>query len=348
MDGQMTIFDVLNKEKSAYAIRKPVKLIELFAGIGAQSKALERLGVDFETHVISEWEVHACASYHKIHKKEDTYDYSKYISDKGLVDILFELGISIDGKTPMSKSKIKGKSEKWHRRVYNDFVATNNIGSITTIHGEDLRIEEKDKYCYLLTYSFPCQDLSIAGKGKGMSKGNGTRSGLLWEVERILHECKVLPDILLMENVPQIHSPKNISDFQMWQKSLEDLGYTNFYQDMNAKDYGIAQSRNRTFMISILDKNINFEFPEPIPLNKTMEDYLEDTVDSKYYIDNEKSRKLINQLMEQGLPLKKNGIDFSLKNAGLTPVANAIISRYDAGVTNRAHEGSCIIEESGE
>lgn len=183
-----------------------------------------------------------------------------------------------------------------------------------------------------------------------MKKEDNTRSGLLWEVERILYECQEinqLPDILLLENVPQIHSPKNMPDFQILLDSLQQLGYQNFWQDMNAKDYGVAQSRNRTFMISILGKNNSFCFPNSIPLNKTMEDYLENKVDPKYYIDNEKSQKLIQQLVEQGLPIKKNGIDFSLKNAGFTPTANAIISRYDSGVTNRAHEGSCVIEKTG-
>ena len=194
-----------------------------------------------------------------------------------------------------------------------------------------------------------CQDISIAGKGKGFSKDANTRSGLLWEVERILNECTELPDILLMENVPMIHSPKNLPDFQKWIEALEKLGYKNFYQDMNAKDYGVAQSRNRTFMISILNTNASFEFPESIPLDKTMEDYLEDSVDEKYYIQNEKSEQLINKLIEDGTLLdEKKGADFSLQNAGLTPVANAIISRYDAGITNRAHEGSCVIEKSGE
>ena len=117
---------------------------------------------------------------------------------------------------------------------------------------------------------------------------------------------------------------------------------------MNAKDYGVAQSRNRTFMISILDQEAEFEFPEKIPLNKTMEDYLEDTVDNKYYITTEKAQQLIDKLTKEGLPSKKKGIDFSLKDAGFTPIANSIIARYDKGVSYRAHEGSCVLEESRE
>ena len=156
-DNQMNIFDFIDNNKKAYSIQKPIRLIELFGGLGAQAKALKRLGADFEHYKLSEWEVHAVASYHKIHMKEDHTDYSAAYTDKELMDKLFELGISVDGKKPMSKQKIKGKGEKWHRRVFNDFIATNNIGSITNARGGDLGITDKDRYTYLLTYSFPCQ-----------------------------------------------------------------------------------------------------------------------------------------------------------------------------------------------
>lgn len=127
---------------------------------------------------------------------------------------------------------------------------------ITKIHACDLGIIDTDHYTYLLTYSFPCTDLSVAGKQLGMSKGSGTRSGLLWEVERILTETRDskgdLPQILFMENVPQVHGKKNMPDFQKWLDFLESLGYTNYWQDLNSKDYGIAQNRNRCFMFSFL------------------------------------------------------------------------------------------------
>ena len=160
MEGQMDIFDFIGMNyksngKDPFNINKPIRLIELFGGIGAQAKALERLEADFEHYKLSEWEVHATASYHKIHMKNDTTDYSAAFTDKELVDKLFELGVSVDGKKPMSHTKIKGKGEKWHRRVYNDFRATHNIGSITNLRGGDLGITDKNKYCYILTYSFP-------------------------------------------------------------------------------------------------------------------------------------------------------------------------------------------------
>ena len=136
-----------------------------------------------------------------------------------------------------------------------------------------------------------------------MSKGSGTRSGLLWEVERILQELVDdgidLPQVLLMENVPQVHGKKNLSDFEDWCKFLESIGYTNFWEDMNAKNYGVAQNRNRTFMVSVLG-DVKYEFPKAIPLTRVMKDYLEDEVEEKFYINNEKAQKLIATLIENG------------------------------------------------
>ena len=174
---------------------------------------------------------------------------------------------------------------------------------ITKVHAEDLSICDTNTFTYLLTYSFPCTDLSVAGKQAGMSKGSGTRSGLLWEVERILTEIRdgngELPQILFMENVPQVHGKKNINDFEKWLGFLESLGYTNYWQDLNAKNYGVAQNRNRCFMFSFLG-NYSYDFPQPIPLKKKLKDYLEDNVDEKYYINNEKADKLIKQLIDNG------------------------------------------------
>ena len=113
-----------------------------------------------------------------------------------------------------------------------------------------------------------------------------TRSGMLWEVERILTECQelgTLPQLLLMENVPQVHSSDNVEDFNKWQLRLEELGYKNYFQDLIATDYGIPQTRNRCFMISILG-DYSYTFPKPIPLKLKLKDMLEDNVDEKYYL----------------------------------------------------------------
>ena len=134
---------------------------------------------------------------------------------------------------------------------------------ITTVHAADLGIVDTNDYCYMMTYSFPCTDLSVAGLQKGMKKGSGTRSGLLWEVERILKEMNELPQILFMENVTQVHNQQNIEDFKSWLNFLESLGYSNYWKDLNAKDFGVPQNRERCFMISLLG-NYVYHFPEPI------------------------------------------------------------------------------------
>lgn len=160
---------------------------------------------------------------------------------------------------------------------------------ITKVHAEDLNICDTETFTYLLTYSFPCTDLSVAGKQAGMSKGSGTRSGLLWEVERILTEIRdssgELPQILFMENVPQVHSQDNMPDFRKWLDFLESLGYTNYYQDLNAKNYGVAQNRERCFMFSFLGE-YNYHFPQPIQLTKRICDYQEEVIDEKFYVSN--------------------------------------------------------------
>ena len=294
---QMDIFDLTLPK---FQIDKPIRLIELFAGIGSQAMALRDLGADFESYVISEWEVNANRSYKAIHYGNDTQDYSKKIKKfKWLVRILYEIGVSVDGKNPLAQKQIRQRGENWCRQIYNEFHATHNIGSISKRSGMDLRIVDTESFTYLLTYSFPCQDLSVAGKQKGMSKGSGTRSGLLWEVERLLNEVDNLPQVLLMENVPQVHSEKNMPDFQKWIDFLSSKGYANYWQDLNAKDYGVAQNRDRTFMVSILGK-YNYKFPQPIPLTKIMKDYLEEEVLEKYYINTEKAKKLIDTLIQNG------------------------------------------------
>lgn len=157
---------------------------------------------------------------------------------------------------------------------------------IRDIHCEDLGIVDKQNVTYLLTYSFPCQDLSKAGKQRGMTKGSGTRSGLLWEVERILNECKEkdsLPQVLLMENVPDVIGSKNYDDFMKWYAALENMGYQSYYKVLNAKNYGIPQNRERCFMVSILG-DYNYTFPRQIPLKLKLKNMLEESVDKKYYL----------------------------------------------------------------
>lgn len=274
-----TIFDFLYPK---YKIEKPIRLIELFSGYGSQALALKYLGVRFEHWRISEWATKSIQAYNDLHI-QDYEDYSKEYTDEEIIDLLLEYGISINYNNPATKEQIKRQK---YRRIYNNIKATNNLVNIQNVKGEDLKIENTEEYEYIMTYSFPCQDLSLAGKRKGM-KDTSTRSGMLWEVERILKECSrigALPQILLMENVPQVHGSENVKYFNDWQYELEKLGYKNYFEDLIATDYGIPQTRNRCFMISILGE-YNYTFPKPIPLKLKLKDMLEKEVDEKYFLD---------------------------------------------------------------
>ena len=291
MNDTMSIFDYLYP---TYKITKQIRLIEFFAGYGSQALALKYLGVPFEHWKICEWAVKSIQAYKDIHMDYDNGDYSKGMDKQFLQEVLFHKGISQNYNEPMTREQINRLSEQQLRTIFNNIVITRNMVNIQQVKGKDLEIVDTDKYDYILTYSFPCQDLSLAGKGKGMSD-TSTRSGMLWEVERILTECHELgsmPQILLMENVPQVHSQDNLGDFNKWKLRLEELGYKNYFQDLIATDYGIPQTRNRCFMVSILG-DYNYIFPKPIPLKLKLKDLLEDNVDEKYYL----SDKMLNYCM---------------------------------------------------
>lgn len=300
MTGQLTFFDcfdeaeVIKPIKPRYKIDKPIRLIELFAGVGAQAMALKKIGANFDHYRVCEIDKYAVKSYNAIHGT--------------------------------------------------NFEPTD----ITKITGADLGVVDTDKYCYILTYSFCCQDLSVAGRMAGMEEGSGTRSSLLWEVKRLLNECDELPQILIMENVPQVHSSRNIINFEKWLMFLESKGYSTYYQDLNTKDYGVAQSRNRTFAISILG-NYSYEFPKKQQLTKCMKDYLEDEVDEKYYITSDKAKILIDKLIEGGKIVTdrqtdRHTVDLCSKHGQLVENSNTIIARYDSGIVNHKYEKSGVCE----
>lgn len=162
-----------------------------------------------------------------------------------------------------------------HNAVYPQY-AGRNFGDISKI--DWAQVPDFD----LFTYSSPCQDFSTAGRQKGGEKGSGTRSSLLWECERAIAYKR--PKYLLFENVSALVSNKFIRLFNDWQLTLERLGYTNFTQVLNAKDYGVPQNRERVFMVSVLNCDKPFYFPETIPLRKCLRDVLEQEVDRKYLI----------------------------------------------------------------
>ena len=314
---QISMFD----GAKPFKINKPIRLIELFGGYGGQSLALKYLDVPFQHHKLSEWAVKSIQAYKDLHFPEDNTDYSANLTDLEIVDFL-DGRISSDYQTPMTREQIikHNGGEKWRRQVYNNMKATNNLGSIMKINGNDLEIIDTDKYFYIMTYSFPCQDLSSAGKGKGMGRDSGTRSGLLWEVERLLKELigyqphrvkpngKIfsatewvdtyepadttkLPQVLLMENVPEVIGAKNIKHFAEWQAFLEKLGYKNKWECLNAKDFGIAQNRNRCFMVSVLG-DYYYDMPKGFKLEHRLKHFLDKEVDESYYLKDETVKQL--------------------------------------------------------
>ena len=290
---QCSIFDELFEKK---VITKKIRLIELFSGIGAQAKALEILNIPFEHYLTCEWAYNSIVGYNAIHIKDKT-DYAKDMTKEQLLSYL-NGNISIDYNKPADLTK---KPIEWLKNCYNNVIATHDLMNIMNVKGRDLGVFDKD-YEYILTYSFPCQDLSLAGKRSGMETSQsegGTRSGLLWEVERILLERKRenldLPGVLLMENVPEVVGTKNDNHFYKWCNQLSKLGYQNYFKILNAKNYGIPQNRKRCFMISILG-DYTYDFPKKLTLKHKLKDLLDKNVDEKYYL----SQKMINCFMSDG------------------------------------------------
>ena len=165
----------------------------------------------------------------------------------------------------------------------------------TKNYGDISKVDKLD-YADLWTYGFPCQDISVAGKQEGIKKGK-TRSGLLYEVERLLEkskECGELPKYLMLENVKNLVGKKFKPQFEEWLQKLDELGFNTYWQVLNAKHYGVPQNRERVFAISIRkDIDTGYEFPKTFDNGKRLKDILEKEVDEKYYISNESLKKLI-------------------------------------------------------
>lgn len=215
-----------------YTTENPLRLIELFAGIGSQTQALTNIGIAHRVVAISEIDKYAIQSYEAMHG------------------------------------------------------TASNLGDIRKIE----ELPDAD----LWTYSFPCQDISVAGKGAGIKEG--TRSGLLFEVERLLRvasEKGTLPKNLLLENVKNLVSKKFKADFDKWLDFLAELGYTNYWKVLNAKDYGIPQNRERVFCVSIRGEHKPFVFPKPKELTIRLRDMIDETVDEKFYLKESTIRSIL-------------------------------------------------------
>ena len=205
------------------------------------------------------------------------------------------------------------------------------------LHGDvynfgDIREIKKLPKADLWTYSFPCTDISIAGRLEGL--GEETRSGLLWQVKRLLEISKEndeLPKFLLLENVKNLVSKRFIAEFNKWLSFLESLGYKNYWKIMNAKDYGIPQNRERVFCISIRGEHSPFLFPEKQELKVTLKDLLEKEVDESYFL----SDKMLNYLLAE----TKTKYDRKARFIG-----NLIRKNQDVAVTVTTNAGSRAVD----
>ena len=302
-----------------FHIKNKLRLIELFAGVGSQMSAVETLfnkdTTKYESWKICEWAYNSYCAYNSIHIK-DFKDYSEGKAKEELIAKV--LGTSTDYNNPLSMDQLNKKSMDWLRSAYNNIIATRNLVNIMNTHSKDLEIEDTDKYTYLMVYSFPCKDISAAGLGRGLEisqaynenqtvNGEGTRSGLLWEVERILNELKQdglkdgknhLPHILIMENVEMLVSKNHINSYKKWLLALERLGYKSYSEVLNGINYGIPQTRKRVFCVSILG-DYAYDFPKKIPHKYKLKDFLEDKVNEKYYLSKEQIERIANWKAQQ-------------------------------------------------
>ena len=317
---QIDLFSALYEKPK---LPKHIRLIEFFAGIGAQAKALEVLGADFEHWRTVEWSWQSITAYNVIHLKGEIAVTSNLTYDEVLSKIN---GVSNDYNKPMTEKQLRKKGEKWARELLGRMITNNNLKpNISEVHASDLDIKDKESNLYILTYSFPCQDISSSGLLKGYDKGNGTRSGLLWEVERILNECgDNLPQVLVMENVIGVHSSNNKKPWQSWLDCLHRKGYTSYLADLNSKDYGIPQNRQRAFLVSILGE-YSYNFPKPMELKYLLKDFISKTVDEKYYLSDEMIAFFQENTIKQ--QERGNGFKFSPKPFDECDIGKTITTR---------------------
>lgn len=259
---------------------RKLRVFEAFAGYGSQRKALDNCGIAYESVGISEIDESALLAYSAIHCDLNNYDYDLNISEESMRQYLISINVPLDYKTFKNIAyNLKGDRL---RNIYFANRLAKNFGDITIINPD--KLPDFD----LLTYSFPCQDISVAGYQKGLDSNSGTRSSLLWECCKIIETKK--PPFLMMENVKNLVGRNHIDNFNAFLHYLETLGYVNSWKVLNARDYGIPQNRERVFCISQLNGN-KFDFPKPIKLNIKMRDLLEDNVDKKYLLNNNQGTK---------------------------------------------------------
>lgn len=324
-----------------------------------QERGIEMSGCfDMDVVATSDIETNAIIGYAAIHNRltEDMVEkYTDYPSREEMVKWLEDHNIGYD---PM-----KNKKYNWQKKINSKkkdiekaWLAcqlSKNVGDISLV--------ESLPACDMLTYSFPCTDISIAGKIRGFSKDSGTRSSLIHEVLRLLEDYKkrnILPQYLLLENVKNLVSKKFLPQFEEIIQYLDDMGYNTYWKVLNGKECGVPQNRERTWAISIRkDADTNkFEFPVPFDNGLRLKDILLKNVPEKYYITNDRAKKLIEDLVMNGKIVpedteseresKQQPIDLTFNNPTTVEYSNTITARYDAGICKHRLERSGVAEIS--
>lgn len=308
---------------------------ELFSGIGAQVSALERFGIPCEIKHTSDIDHNAVLAYASIHCRltEDLINtYAEYPTREEMARQLTEINLGYDFQ--------KNKPYNWYRFVNSKSKELEKYwlaNKLSRNLGDISKLEHLD-YADFWTYSFPCTDISVAGKQEGIKQGQ-TRSGLLYEVQRLLERANkmlALPKYLMLENVKNLVGKKFKPQFDEWVAWLDELGYNTYWKVLNAKDYGVPQNRERVFAISIR-KDIDdgkFEFPQPFDNGVRLKDVLEDNVDEKYYLTDTMIRGFIKHNERHTAkgtgfiwkPRDVNGTASTLRaNSALAPTDNTIL-----------------------
>ena len=273
-------------------MKEKLKVVTTFSGVGMQERGIENSGCfDMEVIGTSDIDKNAILSYAAMHNgltPELVKEYKEYPTKEEMVKELFEKNIGYDfiKKKAYDWNRVARKKDDTELKKYWLAVhLSKNMGDISKVK----RLPKSD----MLTFSFPCTDISIAGRQKGVSyedwkNGDSTRSGLVWEIIRLLKVAKEndeLPSYLLMENVAALVSKKFIHEFENLNNLLDEIGYHVYYQILNAKNTGVPQSRQRVFGIYIrkdIDKH-KFTFPVPFDNGVRLKDILEKDVNVKYY-----------------------------------------------------------------
>ena len=255
---------------------EPIRILEFFSGVGMQRMAFDKLGVNYESVGTSEIDIPAILSYAAIHdgllESDETFEYP---TKEEMLNYLSERNIGLDFKT--GKLKLPKNLDKI-KQLYRATILSKCFGDISKISPSDLPDFD------FMTYSFPCTDVSVAGRKNGVIKGQ-TRSGLLYECEKVI-ECK-RPKYLLLENVKNLVGKQFKPQFDEWLEYLETLGYTNYWKVLNSKSFGVPQNRERVFVLSILGEHDPYEFHSGFELDIRLKDILEFNVDEKYYLSKE-------------------------------------------------------------